>query len=435
MSVGGKLNSAIPVRGDGAPKRHQAVAAATIGSALEWYDFIVFSFFAAIIAKEFFPSATAGSQLLIGLATFGVGFFMRPLGAILLGIYGDRKGRRAALTLTIALMVVGIFILTFVPPRSWIGIAAPILVLLARLLQGFSAGGEFGGTTSYLSEYSPANRRGLYVSWQMSSQFMASLLGAIVATIVTRSLSPDALASIGWRIPFAIGLLIGPVGFYIRRRLEDTPAFLAQERVAQSPLGEVLRDHLRPVICGFGMVILGTASVYVLVLFLPTYAYHQFHLPQSEAFATTALMSLVAAIVCVLVGWLADHVGRKPLMLASSLALVVLVYPLFAFFAASPSLTRLIIIEMVFAILLATYSAVTPTFMAELFPTRVRNTALALFYNLAVAIFGGFGQFIVEWLIQRTGDVLAPAYYVMGAAVIGFIAVLPLPDRTGEPLR
>jgi MFS family permease len=418
----------------GGNKRNQAVAAATIGSALEWYDFIVFSFFAALIGKEFFPAASAGSQLLIGLATFGVGFFMRPLGAILLGIYGDRKGRRASLTLTIALMVVGILILTFVPPRSWIGLAAPVLVVLARLFQGFSAGGEFGGTTSYLSEYSVARRRGLYVSWQMSSQFMASLLGAIVATIVSRSLAPDWLAAIGWRIPFAIGLLIGPVGFYIRRRLEETPVFTAQEKIAESPLREVLRDHFKPVLCGFGMVILGTVGAYVLVLFLPTYAAHVFHLPQSQAFATTALMSLVAAILCVVAGYVSDLVGRKPLLLASAIGLVVLTYPLFAFFAASPTLGRLLIIEMVFAVLLAVFSAVAPAMMAEIFPTRVRNTALSLFYNIAVAIFGGFGQFIVAWLIQATGDVLAPAYYVIGAAIIGTAAVLPLADRTGQPL-
>jgi MHS family proline/betaine transporter-like MFS transporter len=435
MSMPGiaKTNAAgIPA---GGANRKRAVAAATIGSALEWYDFIVYSFFAAMIGKLFFPAAAPNSQLLIGLATFGVGFFMRPLGAIVLGIYGDRRGRRAALTLTIALMIVGIAILTFVPTYASIGFLAPVLVVLARLFQGFSAGGEFGGTTSYLSEYSTSRQRGLYVSWQMSSQFMASLLGGVVATIVSSALSQDALASYGWRIPFAIGLLIGPVGVYIRRRLEDTPAFLAQPRVAESPLGETLRNHLKVVLCGFGMVVLGTVGVYVLVLFLPGYASRQFHLQQSYAFAITAIMSLVGVVWCVVAGWMSDRVGRKPLLLVSSIGLVILTYPLFAFLAAAPSLTRLLIIEIVFAILISTFTAVSPTLLAELFPTRVRNTALALSYNIAVAIFGGFGQFIVAWLIIRTGDVLAPAYYVLGAAVIGAIAVFPLTDRTGQALE
>ena len=415
--------------------RKRAVAAATIGSALEWYDFIVYSFFAAMIGKLFFPAADPNSQLLIGLATFGVGFFMRPLGAIVLGIYGDRRGRRAALTLTIAIMIVGLLILTFTPTYQSAGFIAPVLVVLARLFQGFSAGGEFGGTTSYLSEYSLQNRRGLYVSWQMSSQFMASLLGGLVAALVTANLSSDALAAYGWRIPFAIGLLIGPVGFYIRRRLEDTPAFMAQTRLAESPLGETLRNHFKIVACGFGMVVLGTVCVYVLVLFLPGYASRQFHLPQSAAFAITAYMSLVGAIWCVIAGWLSDRLGRKPLLMISSIGLVILTYPLFAFLAAAPSLTRLVIIETVFALLVATFAAVSPTLLAELFPTRVRNTALAISYNIAVAIFGGFGQLIVAWLIVSTGDVLAPAYYVTAASVVGLIAVLPLADRTGQALE
>jgi MFS transporter, MHS family, proline/betaine transporter len=423
----------VPVTTAGARKR--AVAAATIGSALEWYDFIVYSFFAAMIGKLFFPAAAPNSQLLIGLATFGVGFFMRPLGAIVLGVYGDRRGRRAALSLTIAVMIVGIAILTFTPTYDQIGMLAPVLVVLARLFQGFSAGGEFGGTTSYLSEYSLQHQRGLYVSWQMSSQFMASLLGGLVAALVTGFLSADALAAYGWRIPFAIGLLIGPVGFYIRRRLEDTPAFTAQTKLADSPLGEALGSHFKVIACGFGMVVLGTVCVYVLVLFLPGYATRQFHLPQSDAFATTAYMSLVAVIWAVIAGWLSDRIGRKPLLLVASIGLVILTYPLFAFFAAQPSLTRLLIIQTVFALLIATYTAVSPALLAELFPTRVRNTALALSYNIAVAIFGGFGQLIVAWLIIHTGDVLSPAYYVTAASVVGMVALLPLKDRTGSALE
>ena len=414
--------------------RKRAVAAATIGSAFEWYDFIVFSFFAGTIVKQYFPATDSSSQLLIGLATFGVGFFMRPLGAIVLGIYGDRRGRRAALTTTIALMMVGVFILTFVPPYSWIGIAGAILILIARLFQGFSAGGEFGGATSFLSEYSLPGRRGLYVSWQQSSQFMASLLGALLGAVLSASLSADALDSYGWRIPFAIGLLIGPVGIYIRRRLDDTPAFKAQGKPAEAPLREALGGHFARVLGGFGLVVMGTVSVYVLVLFLPTYAARTFGMPPTQAFIASAIMSAILVVLCVLAGMLSDRVGRRPVILVSAILLVILVYPLMAFLAAGPTMTRLILVEIVFAILIAGFSSVAPAMMAELFPTRVRNTGLALSYNFAVAIFGGFGQFIVAWLIQATGDVLAPAYYVLAASIVGTVAVLLLPDRTGQAL-
>jgi MFS transporter, MHS family, proline/betaine transporter len=429
-------SAAAPIEnGVTAAERRRAVVAAHIGNALEWYDFIVYSFFAAMIGKLFFPATNPSSQLLLGLATFGVGFFMRPIGAVVLGIYSDRKGRRAALTMTIAVMMVGTAILVFVPTYAAIGVAAPVLVVIARLFQGFSAGGEFGGATSYLTEYSPPQQRGFYVSWQMSSQFMASLLGALVGTAVTSNLSPDELTSLGWRVPFVIGLLIGPVGIYIRARLEETPAFKAQPRAAESPLREVLRDHARLVACGFGQVVLGTVSVYVLVLFMPTYATRQFGLSQPNALAASALMSAVLVVLAVLAGIVSDRIGRKAVVLVGSVGLLVLVYPLFRFFAVSPSIMRLLAIEAVFAILIASFTSVSATFMAEMFPTRVRNTGLALSYNFAVAIFGGFGQFIVVWLIQASGDPVAPAYYVVGAAFVGTIAVLPLRDRTGLPLR
>lgn len=416
-------------------ERKRAVAAATIGSALEWYDFIVYSFFAAIIGKLFFPGADPAFQLLLGLATFGVGFFMRPFGAVVLGIYGDRKGRRASLTLTISLMVLGIAVITFAPTYAAIGISAPILIVIGRLIQGFSAGGEFAGATAFLSEYALAGRRGFYVSWQQSSQFMASLLGALVGVVLTRNLSPESMADWGWRVPFALGLLIGPIGIYIRNRLAETPAFLANRgRLSRSPIGEALRDYWRPILGGFGMVIFGTVSTYVLVLFLPTYASRQFALPQSNALAASAAMSALLVVLCLVAGFVTDRIGRKPLLLAASIGMVILVYPLLAFFAAAPSIGRLLIIEAVFAVLIAAFTGPAPAMMAELVPTRVRNTALAISYNFAVAIFGGFGQFIVVWLIQTTGDVLAPAYYVLGAAIIGTIAVALLPDRTGAPL-
>ncbi len=416
-------------------ERRRAVVAATIGSALEWYDFIVYSFFAATIGRLFFPGHDPAFQLLAALATFGVGFFMRPLGAIVLGVYGDRAGRRAALSLTIFLMVIGMAIMTVAPTYAEIGITAPVLIVLARLVQGFSAGGEFGSTTAYLSEYALSGRRGYYVSWQQASQFAASLLGALIGSLVARSLAPDTLLAWGWRVPFAIGLLIGPIGLYIRHRLDETPAFAAgRPQRAASPLRTALAVHLRVVLGGFGLVIYGTASVYVLVLFLPTYAARQFGLPPAGTLAASALMSAVLVVLCPLAGTLSDRWGRKPLLLGSSIGMAVLAYPLFAFLRGSPDFVHLLAVEAVFAVLIAAFTAPAPALMAELVPTEVRNTTLALSYNFAVAIFGGFGPFIVEWLIQATGNVLAPGYYVIGAALISTVAVLMLEDRTGKPL-
>jgi MFS transporter, MHS family, proline/betaine transporter len=418
----------------GAGARRRAVAAATIGSALEWYDFIVYSFFAGTIGKLFFPSGDPGVQLLTSLAAFGVGFFMRPLGAIVLGTYGDRHGRRAAMTMTIALMIVGVTILTVAPTYAAIGIAGPALIVVARLFQGFSAGGEFASATSYLSEYAVVERRGFIVSWQQASQYMASLLAALVGALIARNLSEEAVASWGWRIPFALGLLIGPVGLYIRSRIEETPLFLQQERAAAAPLREALSGHWRPVLGGFGMVVYGTVSVYVLILFLPTYATTQFHMPKGDALFASAAMSALLIVLCIVAGAVADRIGRKPLVLGSPIAMLVLVYPLLRFFAAEPNVTRLLVIEAVFAVIIAAFSSPGPAMMAELFPTRVRNTALSLSYNFAVAIFGGFGQFIVAWLIRTTGDALAPSYYVLATSIVGIVAIWPLQDRTGKPL-
>jgi MFS transporter, MHS family, proline/betaine transporter len=429
----GSLDSAHEA--DAARLRRHAVIAGTIGNVLTAYDFIVYAFFAPLTGQLFFPDADPAFQLLASLATFGIGFVMRPLGGIVLAVYGDRKGRRASLTLAIALMTVGIFIFTATPTYAQIGIAAPIVIVIARLLQGFAAGGEFPGAMVYLSEYSLASRRGFFTSWQQSSQFFASLLGAFICTVVVNGLSAADLAAWGWRVPFAVGLVIGPAGFYIRNRLAETPVFRPQPRRAPGMLlGEALRGYWRAVLSGFGVVVSGTVSVYVIVLYLPTYVTGQFGIAPGVALTAAAAMSAVLVVLCPIFGRLSDRIGRKPVMLGASVAMVVLVYPLFRFFASAPGFGRLLLIEGIFAIVIAAFTAPSPAMMAELVPTRVRNTTISLSYNFAVAIFGGFGQFIVAGLIMATGDALAPAYYVLVAAIAGFIAVLPTLDRAGAPL-
>lgn len=443
-SPAGRYSSPVLDRLDGAPLsdaaeerlRRRAIIAGTIGNVLTAYDFIVYAFFASLIGKLFFPEFNPSVQLLASLATFGIGFVVRPLGGIVLAVHGDRRGRRASLTLAIALMTAGILIFTLTPTYAQIGVAAPIVIVIARLMQGFAAGGEFPGAMVYLSEYSIAARRGYYTSWQQSSQFFATLLGAFVCTIVVRVLNADDLAAWGWRLPFALGLVVGPAGFYIRNRLADTPVFRASSRQVSPMLpSEALRDHWPAVLSGFGVVMFGTVSVYVIVLYLPTYVIAQFHIPAAQALAASAAMSAVLVVLCLLFGRLSDLVGRKSVMVGASIAMVVLVYPLFRLLAAAPSVGRLLLVEAVFAIMIAAFTAPSPAMMAELVPTRVRNTTISLSYNFAVAIFGGFGQFIVAWAILATGNKIAPAYYVLAAAVIGLVAVAAVRDRTGIHLE
>jgi MFS transporter, MHS family, proline/betaine transporter len=300
-----------------APKPHQ-IAAAVIGNALEWYDFIVFGFFTVIIARLFFPGDSQYASLLLTTATFGVGFFMRPVGGILLGIYADRRGRKAALLMVIALMTVAIAMIAFAPTYATIGVGAPLIIVIARLLQGFSAGGEFASATAFLTESAPAQRRGFYGSWQMVGQGLSVLIGAILGTMLTRLLTPQALDGWGWRIPFLFGLIIGPLGLYIRRNLDETSAFLQSSRssAGQQSSGSVLASHVKEMLTCLGMVVSGTISFYVILVYVPTFARTQLHLPLDQAFLAQSIGLACEVVLIPIFGVFSDLVGRKPVMMA-----------------------------------------------------------------------------------------------------------------------
>ncbi|OLL33627.1 MFS transporter [Burkholderia sp. SRS-W-2-2016] len=408
----------------------RAVVAAVIGNALEWYDFTVFGFLTVVIAQLFFPSASDYSSILLTTATFGVAFVMRPIGGIVLGLYADRAGRKAALSLVIALMTLGILLLALAPPYSAIGIAAPLIVVLGRLLQGFSAGGEFGSSTALLIEAAPFSKRGFYGSWQMASQAAALLLGAVVGALITRGLSPDALKSWGWRVPFIIGLIIGPVGFYIRRHLRDSEVFLlAQKNAPRATLREVFASHSRNVLCGLGAVIALTVTIYVLITYLPTFAVKQLKLPFAQSFYAVIVGNLLLTVLSPLTGAWSDRIGRKGLSLWSLVLTFVLIYPLFAWLAAEPSVSKLVLVQAVLSITLSGYYGPFGALIAELFPANVRSTGLSLAYNVAVMVFGGFGPFAVTWLIKTTGSPLAPVWYVMAGLALSIVAVACIPGQ------
>jgi MFS family permease len=412
-----------------APKPFQ-IAAAVIGNALEWYDFIVFGFFAVIIARLFFPAESQYASLLLTTATFGVGFFMRPVGGILLGIYADRRGRKAALLLIIGLMTLAIAMIGLAPTYAAIGIAAPLLIVLARLLQGFSTGGEFATATAFLVESAPARRRGFYGSWQMVGQGLAVLTGALLGAFITRILTPEALDSWGWRVPFLFGLVIGPLGLYIRRRLDETAAFLATRRGSgqQQALGATLVAHMREALATFGIVISGTISFYVILLYMPTFARTQLQLPLDQAFSAQAISLACMIVLIPIFGALSDRIGRRPIMMGALLLYFALTYPLFSWMYGNPSFASLMITQVALCSLLGAFFGPMSTALAEQFQARVRSTGLGTAYNVAVMVFGGFAPFFVTWLIQVTGLPVAPAFYVMFGAAAGLLASLFLKE-------
>lgn len=420
--------------------RRRAIIAATIGNGLEWFDFTVYSFFAVIIAKLFFPTGNDLTSFLLTVATFGVGFFMRPVGAIVLGVYADRVGRKAALTLTILMMALGTAIIGLAPTYASIGLWAPALIVLARLIQGFSAGGEVGGATAFLIEHAPDEERGMYASWQQASQGISFMLGAAMGALVTNGLDQAQIDAWGWRIPFLFGLLIGPVGMYIRSHLEEPPEFEQRQaerrakNVKFSPLSQVLRDHPREVLAGLGVTILWTVCTYVLVFYMPSYAKQQLGLPLGATFQSTAICGAIILVLCPLMGMLSDRVGRKRMLSVVALVILALAFPLFHWLNVSPTTATLLQVQIVLGILLAAFTGPAPAVLAEQFPTEVRSTGLSLAYNFAVTIFGGFAPLIVTWLIESTQNKLAPAYYVMAAAAVSFVALVFMHDRTGKKL-
>ncbi len=410
------------------------IAAAVIGNALEWYDFIVFGFFTVIISRLFFPTESQYASLLLTTATFGVGFFMRPVGGVLLGIYADRHGRKAALLMIIALMTVAIALIALAPTYAAIGVGAPLIIVLARLLQGFSAGGEFASATAFLIESAPPGRRGFYGSWQMVGQGLAVLIGAILGTVLTRTLAPQALDSWGWRIPFLFGLIIGPVGLYIRVHLDETDAFLNAGRGTanvETPRS-VLAAHVRSILVCMGMVVSGTISFYVILVYIPTFARTELHLPLDQAFLAQSIGLACLVVLTPIFGALSDRVGRKPVLIAALLCDLALTYPLFIWLAGNPTFANLVAMQVVLCSLFGVFNGPISTALGEQFPTRVRSTGLAIGYNVAVMLFGGFAQFFVTWLIHATGTPIAPAFYLMFGAAVGLLAALFLTERAGE---
>jgi MFS transporter, MHS family, proline/betaine transporter len=427
-----------PARGS-LSARTRAIVATSIGNMLEWYDFTVYALFAGYIAENFFPGDGADVRLTKAFLFFGLGFVVRPLGAVLIGAYGDRAGRKAALTLTILLMAAGTGIIAICPGYASIGAAAPVLLLLGRVLQGFSAGGEVGGTTAYLLETGDAKERGRIASWLEASMGMANILGALAAFSVTSLLSGAEVRAWGWRLPFIAGLAIAPVGLYLRRSLNETVEFQL-EKVHQAqqpgrragPLLEVFSRHARTLATGFMVAVLWAVAVYVLMIFLPTYIQRPdtFNFTAKQAFGASLIGNVPFIGACVLFGAISDRLGRRLSLFISAALLLATVLPLFMWLHAQPTFANLLVVQSTLCIMVASFVGVAPAALSEIFPTAVRSTGTSLVYNAAFTIFGGFAPMILTWAKQGSGgSIFVPAWYVMAAAAVALVAIPLLGKR------
>jgi MHS family proline/betaine transporter-like MFS transporter len=407
--------------GTGHTSMSRLIVATSIGNALEFYDLVVYGYFASTLSHLFFPTSDRTVSLLLTLGTFALSYLARPVGAFVLGSYSDRRGRKASLTLSIAMMTLGTGMVALMPTYAAIGVLAPIGIFLSRLLQGFSAGGEFGSSTAFLIEHAP-KRSGFMSSWQFASQGASTLLASAFGAVLTGMLTQPQLEGWGWRIPFLFGMLIGPIGLYIRRHIDETPEFERTERSA-SPIREVLATQKERLLVSIGSLVLTTTANYML-LYMPTYAARQLGLAPSYGFIATLVAGFIVMVLTPFVGHWSDKVGRTRIMLGAGSLFFVTIYPAFMFMNAHPSLATLLAAVIWVAVLKATYFAPIPALMSDLFPTRTRTTGMAVGYNIGTTVFGGFTPLAVASLIAATGNNLAPGFYLMLAAVISLFTLV-----------
>ena len=365
--------------------------------------------------------------MLLTFGSFGLSYVARPVGAVVLGAYADRAGRKAALTLSIQLMVIGTAVMALMPPYARIGLIAPITVFAGRLLQGFAVAGEFGSSTAFMIEHS-AHRKAFFASWQFAGQHVAKVLSALFGVGLTATLTTHQLHTWGWRIPFLFGLLVGPVGLYIRRKLNETPEFL-QSTHTRTPVRELFATEKTGLIVGAGLVAVGTASTYFSI-YMPTYANTHLHLPPATGYIVTIVLSLLAMVLIPLGGNLADKIGYARMMLPAAVLLLLGFYPLFLFITRDPSLHSLLAGLLFNEVLQDAYLCALSAVMAGIFPARTRVTGLSLSYNLGVTLFGGFAPAVFTWLIAATHNAAAPSFYLMAMAAVSITAVISVKRRT-----
>ena len=409
-----------PTGTTGRSTMRRVVSASFLGNLVEWFDYAVYGYLSTTIAGVFFPGSSPTSGLLATFGVFALSFVVRPLGGVFWGHFGDRFGRRKALSLSIMIMSAATFAIAVIPGHSRIGVLAPSLLLLARIVQGFSAAGEYAGAAAYLYEYAPPNRRGLYTSVVPASTAGGLLVGSLAVTALTWTVPPDAMSQWGWRVPFLLAAPLGLIGRHIRLKLEDTPEFLKlqdQQAIASAPLAETFANNKRRILLAFGATCLNAVGFYVLLSYLPTYLSRELHLDETTALASTtiALVGYIGSVFAM--GRLSDAVGRARMLIASGALFAVLAVPAFALFGVS-GLVGITLLQLALGVLLTVNDGTLPSYLAELFPANVRYSGFAFSFNTANAVFGGTAPFAATSLIQASGSVLAPAWYLAAAGLV-----------------
>lgn len=408
----------------------------TSGNFLEMFDFFLYGFYASYISKAFFPSDNEYVSLILTFATFGAGFLMRPLGAVILGAYIDRIGRRKGLILTLAIMAAGTILIAFVPGYQTLGILAPVLVLTGRLLQGFSAGVELGGVSVYLAEMATPGHKGFYVSWQSASQQVAIIVSAVIGYVLSQTMPQAMITEWGWRVPFFIGCMIVPVIFAIRRSLEETEEFKARKH--HPTFREILSSiahNWRIVIAGMMMVVMTTVSFYLITIYTPTFGKSVLKLSSSDSLLVTFCVGLSNFFWLPVMGAISDRYGRKPVLLTFTVLTILTSYPILSWLVADISFQRMLVTELWLSFLYASYNGAAIVALTEVMPAHVRTVGFSLAYSLATAVFGGFTPMVSTWLIEETGDKAAPGYWMAMAGISGLVATLMFYRQGGIAVR
>ena len=409
-----------PSRGSNVTK---LVIATSLGNALEWFDISVYAYFAVYLSKAFFPASNPTTSLLLTFGTFGLAFLARPIGGVLLGTYADRYGRKASLLLSIAMMTFGTLAVACMPTFDKIGVLAPLLIIVARLVQGFSAGGEFGSSTAFLVEHMPG-RRGFVASFQFASQGISALLGSGFGVLLSSTLTETELQTWGWRIPFLFGVLIGPIGLYIRNNIEDATEPPATKH--DTPVRNVFMEQKFPVLLAVGAIATATAVNY-LIIYMPTYVVKTLNLPPTIGYVAAFAAAIAAITLNPVAGAISDRVGRTPYMITMAVLLLFAIFPLYILLASKPSGVIIVLAVLLLGSLKALYLGATAALMSELFPAGTRATGLGLSYNIGVTVFGGMGPATVTWLgtFALIGD-LAPGYYLTAVCVFSLWALITI---------
>jgi MHS family proline/betaine transporter-like MFS transporter len=410
----------------------RAVGAMALGNAMEWFDFGVYSYIAVTLGRVFFPSSSPSAQLIATFGTFAAAFLVRPVGGMVFGPLGDRIGRQRVLAMTMIMMAAGTFAIGLIPSYASIGILAPALLLVARLVQGFSTGGEYGGAATFIAEFSTDKRRGFMGSFLEFGTLIGYVLGAGTVAVLTATLSHEALLSWGWRVPFLIAGPLGLVGLYIRMKLEETPAFKKKALPKQS-LRDLLARQWKPLLLCVGLVLIFNVTDYMALSYLPSYLSSTLHFDETHGLFLVLLVMVLMMPMTLFAGRLSDTIGRKPVMLFGCVGLFALSIPALLLIRTGtmlPVFGGLLIL----GVLLSCFTGVMPSALPALFPTRIRYGALAIGFNLSVSLFGGTTPLVTAWLVDRTGILMMPAYYLMGASLIGIVSVLALRETARQPL-